>query len=124
MPPWVVPGQSRIFLVHRGGEKEASRGRIFGYFVVNRTEVLAPADELVPTANGDGGSEGRPAPPTVEQAVRTRRCWNGETIVTHRYDAQRKRWIRTAEECPDPPEPPEEQESTGPGSRPGPRTAT
>lgn len=122
MPPWVVPGQSRIFLVHRGGEKEASKGRIFGYFVVNRTEVLTPPGEKAPDGRTSDGPMTRPPALNGEPSIRTERCWNGETIVTHRYDAERKRWVRTGEECPEPPEPdegPEPPESGDTRGRPG-----
>ncbi|HEX9884963.1 MAG TPA: carboxypeptidase-like regulatory domain-containing protein [Longimicrobiales bacterium] len=38
-PSWLVPGTSRVFLVHRDGLPK-HRGRIFGYFVVHRVELL------------------------------------------------------------------------------------
>jgi len=45
----VVPGKTRIFLVHRGGEKTADRGKIFGYFVLRRVEVLSRLRHPVPS---------------------------------------------------------------------------
>lgn len=40
VPGWVVPGESRIFLVHSDG-LAPHHGRIFGYFVVARREALS-----------------------------------------------------------------------------------
>lgn len=110
IPPWAVPGQSRIFLAHRGGEKNASRGRIFGYFVLNRTEVLTPSAALAPPKTRKKSRKGEPVESAAakdQPNVRTEKCWDGEVIVTHRYDPDRKRWVRTSKRCPDPPELPE-----------------
>lgn len=48
-PRWAVPGKSRIFLVHHGGEKTADPGKIFGYFVLWRVEVLSRLRHPVPS---------------------------------------------------------------------------
>lgn len=115
--PWAIPGRTRIFLAHRGGEADASKGRIFGYFVLNRTEQLASSDALAPAGANQGRrdgalkggeSDGRAGKHGPE--VRTERCWNGKVIVTHRYDKARKRWVPTGQRCPELPEPQECEE--------------
>lgn len=40
LPSWVVPGESRVFLVHKGNHKSIERGSIFGYFIVKRAEYI------------------------------------------------------------------------------------
>lgn len=40
-PKWAVSGKTRIFLVHRGEASAADRGKIFGYLVLWRVEVLS-----------------------------------------------------------------------------------
>lgn len=110
VPPWAVPGRSRIFLVHKGGEEDPSRGRIFGYFVLDRTEVLTESDEL---ATDGEGREARPrASVEARRTIRTRRCANGKTIVTHRYDPDNETWVSTGKKCPDRPKPEKEPKST------------
>jgi len=37
-PEWLIPGRSRIFLVHRDDLKSRDLGKIFGYFVLARLE--------------------------------------------------------------------------------------
>lgn len=95
--PWAIPGRTRIFLAHWDGETDASKGRIFGYFVLGRTEVLAFPEETAPPKPGGDGKHG--------PEVRTQRCWDGEEIVTHRWNRARKRWERTRQRCPEFPEP-------------------
>lgn len=41
VPEWIVPGKSRIFLVHHGDHgADRARGSLFGYFVVRRVEII------------------------------------------------------------------------------------
>jgi DNA-binding protein HU-beta len=47
-PSWIVPGTSRIFLVHRDNLKSKSRGKIFGYYIVHRVELVKPARKITP----------------------------------------------------------------------------
>lgn len=50
IPVWAVPGTTRVFLAHSAGLKDAGRGRIFGYFVLDRVEVLhKPGKPAVPS---------------------------------------------------------------------------
>lgn len=56
VPKWAVPGTTRIFLVHRGGATEPHLGKLFGYFVLHRVEVLGQADPAL-------------APPDVQQEL-------------------------------------------------------
>lgn len=82
VPQWAVPGETRIFLAHRGGLTSA-QGRIFGYFVLHRVEVLTEADTAL-------------APPDVQQEL----PWGGskdegELAVTV-YDAETGHPLRGA----------------------------
>jgi len=46
-PNWAIPGETRIFLVHKGNYKNTSRGRIFGYFVLERIEIIQPENRAI-----------------------------------------------------------------------------
>jgi DNA-binding protein HU-beta len=48
IPGWVVPGKTRIFLAHRDKLTSKERGRIFGYFVLERIELTKPAQQVIP----------------------------------------------------------------------------
>ncbi len=52
-PDWLVPGQSRIFLAHRGGQKDRSRGCIFGYFVLKRFELIVDEETYLAITDKD-----------------------------------------------------------------------
>lgn len=131
VPRWAVPGKTRIFLAYRGGEKDRSRGRIFGYFVLERIEVIATPDSLTGTDGHDAvaakpSPQGKPLqtphveppepePDTEKPKVKVERCWNGEVIVTAVYDPRSKEWKPTDEKCPDPPELDDEDEDENGG---------
>ena len=48
IPEWVVPGQSKIFLAHRDNLKLKKKGKIFGYFVLERVEMIQPPQKVMP----------------------------------------------------------------------------
>lgn len=48
IPTWAIPGKTKIFLVHRDGFKSEAKGKIFGYFVLDRIEVIGPAGINLP----------------------------------------------------------------------------
>jgi hypothetical protein len=68
IPKWVVPGKSKIFLVHRDNHKLSSRGSIFGYFVLYKLEV--------PNGNGVPAD-----PPTPPRPIRTPPPKNPKLII-------------------------------------------
>lgn len=129
VPSWAVPGESRIFLAHRGGEQMPWRGRIFGYFVLDRVEVVATSDSLTGSDGHKGkptrpslkgkpvnpqrkGKPGEPEPDPEGSKFRAKECWNGKVIVTHLYDPRRKEWVPTDEKCPKFPEPPQDEDES------------
>ena len=98
---WMVPGLTRIFLVHGEGLPR-DMGRIYGYFVLGRTEVLTtdPADvdrsenwvpiDPEPAALQPGGCH--------NGEVRTMRCPDGSQVeVAECVDGQ---WTPTGAKCP------------------------
>lgn len=129
VPPWARPGRTRIFLAHRGGEREPWKGRIFGYFVLDRIEVMATPHSLP-----HGGHDGRPSTPSLRgrptskppkpsrngepeededgpepgEKARYEEFWNGNVITTHTYDPGKGRWVRTGAGRPRLPESPED----------------
>lgn len=46
IPVWMKPGKTKIFLAHRDIHKTKKRGSIFGYFVLQRIEVITK-DEII-----------------------------------------------------------------------------
>lgn len=48
IPEWVVPGKSKIFLVHSDNFKSKEKGKIFGYFVLERVEMIRPPQKVMP----------------------------------------------------------------------------
>lgn len=48
IPEWVVPGKSKIFLVHSDNFKSKEKGKIFGYFVLERVEMIWPPQKVMP----------------------------------------------------------------------------
>lgn len=48
VPAWAVAGKTRIFLAHRGGLGAKHKGRLFGYFVLHRIEILSRSQNLAP----------------------------------------------------------------------------
>ena len=199
-PKWIVPGKSKIFLVHRDNVKSKNRGKIFGYFVVKRIEKLQIPEKIAPlqikktvalkagkleelikenvnptlegfvyrTDNGDPikGAEVRFQPEGEKENMAEKttsgddghyklellpgsydayvnavcydeetlegveisyeekttqdfyltpqkcgeklelkmECWNGDKIVTHRFEGGE--WVETGNKCPDPPKKP------------------
>ncbi len=89
IPKWAVPGRTRIFLTYRDGLSRGS-GRIFGYFVLGRLEVL------LPDLDGQTGGGKK------DEKIRIQKCWNGHAIITHQH--VKRRWVRTKETCPDIPD--------------------
>lgn len=186
-PSWVRPGKTRIFLAHADGCRSPSHGKIFGYFVLRRVEIIGPADpgfcspdvyrrrtwtdsspgpsepaataydaisgqelrEVQLQARGGESSKStertapkkglvlpstdryqlnatcekfertqlegvqvvkkrfpqrkiylKPKSPEVREGdERQEACWNGDKIVTHRFDGQK--WVKTGEKCPE-----------------------
>ena len=47
-PEWVVPGKSKIFLIHSDNFKSKEKGKIFGYFVLERVEMIRPPQKVMP----------------------------------------------------------------------------
>ncbi len=92
VPAWAVPGKTRIFLAHRDNPKTKHRGKIFGYFVLHRIELITsrrrsfiPPVQNVREINVAG------------RRVRVGRCWNGSRIDVQQYiDGG---WDDTDEEC-------------------------
>lgn len=54
LPEWVVPGESRVFLVHKGEHKRQEYGSIFGYFIVKRIEYITPLEGPAPLEQKGG----------------------------------------------------------------------
>jgi DNA-binding protein HU-beta len=79
MNNWLIPGKSKIFLAHKDNLKPRERGRIFGYFVLERFEIIITC-------------------PCKEGQEITRKCWDDSEIVTHR--CENGRWVSTGEKCP------------------------
>jgi hypothetical protein len=42
LPEWVRLGETRVFLVHEGDQKKADRGVLFGYYTLNRIQIISP----------------------------------------------------------------------------------
>jgi hypothetical protein len=96
IPKWAVPGRTRIFLCHRG-DRARGAGRIFGYFVLGRVEVLLADPENGTTADLSNVRDKKRAPDEGSAKIRTQRCWNGDLITTHRFE--QGRWKPTGDEC-------------------------
>jgi DNA-binding protein HU-beta len=47
-PGWLAPGRSKIFLAHKNNLKPKEQGKIFGYFVLERIEMLQPPQKVMP----------------------------------------------------------------------------
>jgi hypothetical protein len=41
LPGWMKCGKTRVFLAHRGRHKDRRRGSLFGYFVLDRVEIIS-----------------------------------------------------------------------------------
>ena len=90
-PRWAIPGRTRVFLGRGGGGPRGS-GRIFGYFVLARTEVMVAGPGMT-AESGPGGLISGDA-----ERVRKEHCWDNTEITTHTFvDGQ---WVRTDKECP------------------------
>jgi len=48
IPGWMVPGRSKIFLAHKDDLKLEEQGKIFGYFVLERIEMIQPPQKVMP----------------------------------------------------------------------------
>ena len=48
IPGWMVPGRSKIFLAHKDNLKPKEQGKIFGYFVLERIEMIQPPQKVMP----------------------------------------------------------------------------
>jgi len=53
VPKWVVPNKTRIFLAHRGGCEMPQEGKIFGYFILTRVEILSTFKNLASSPDID-----------------------------------------------------------------------
>jgi len=63
--PWAIPGETRVFLVHSEGCEEPHQGALFGYFLLERFEiVLDPA-----TYESLGDPNRIPWPPELFQDI-------------------------------------------------------
>jgi len=49
IPNWAVPDKTKIFLVHKNNFRSASRGKIFGYFVLKRFEEIQVLQRAITT---------------------------------------------------------------------------
>lgn len=96
LPKWIVPGQSKVFLAHQDNLKSKTKARIFGYFVLERTEVLTALLRKVPLPLQDPTEvEGRDGRKLIGK------CWDGSRIVSHRY--VKGKWVPTGDRGPEPP---------------------
>lgn len=84
VPQWAVPGETRIFLAHRDG-LAPSHGRLFGYFLLHRVEVLSE------------GTTTTLASPDVEQKLPWRGPKDAGGLTVQVYDAVTGRPLRGAE---------------------------
>jgi len=95
-PQWIVPGQSKVFLVHQDNLKSKTKARLFGYFILERTEILTALLRKVPLPLQN--------PKKVDDKDGRRligKCWDGSRIVSHRY--VKGKWIPTGDREPEPP---------------------
>lgn len=76
LPEWVIPGKTRVFLVHQGDQQKASdTGVLFGYYVLNRIQYIRPGPATVPFGGGVDPRDyhpvwvhpHRPSPQTIRQ---------------------------------------------------------
>lgn len=76
LPGWVIPGKTRVFLVHQGDQpKNGDTGVLFGYYTLNRIQYVRPGPALVLFGGGHDLRDyhpvwvhpRRPSPHTIRQ---------------------------------------------------------
>lgn len=95
LPSWLIPNRSRIFFLHKGNLKKRQEGRIIGYHIFKRAEVIAqpekplrlPLQRLAEVWHQD-------------ELVRQGQRWDGAEIITHRLI--NGVWIKVNDPFPDP----------------------
>jgi nucleoid DNA-binding protein len=77
-PPWVRPGETRVFLAHRNGHVRTDYGSIFGYFTLGGVGILGnPKKPRSPRKPPKSPPEDRPLPKPPEQPPGPRPPTNG-----------------------------------------------
>ncbi|MBN1822296.1 MAG: HU family DNA-binding protein [Prolixibacteraceae bacterium] len=126
IPRFAVPGKTRIFLAHRDGLKAKEHGRIFGYYILDSIEIIKGVKNsmLLPLQNFRESKIGdkkvtaqcwdgsrieskkiinihspllEACPECMDGETKTKKCDNGEYIVTH--ECKDGEWIKTDNKC-------------------------
>lgn len=94
IPPWIIPGKSRIFLAHKDNLKSRKLGRLFGYYILKNIEIIKPANRPMPL----------PVQNIKEVIIRGKKtikgdCWDGTSIVDPNLIDIRCRDLEPEAEC-------------------------
>lgn len=94
IPPLAITGRTRIFLAHRDRLQKREQGRIFGYYILKRIEIIKGIGQplSMPLQNFKKIK-------TPQGTVMKGECWDGSKIETSKIIDERSPFLEPCPEC-------------------------